>query len=218
MATDALRRNLGKALEAASNRGRGAWDRQIGSGFGSPEARQRIRQYPVSEQERLIAGHQARDRKIRESARRPSKTQRGIGNVLAGDEALDEVMPTALNTPSHSSNPARPRALRGGYDSKTGTVRVQFRDGAVYEYFDVPKRVWSNGLRRKSFGRFVNDTLDTYPYTRVDARTFQPIGMFSTNAPEHAGLFENPGGALPTDESEWTGYVAPRAGSGWFRR
>jgi hypothetical protein len=219
IATDALRRNLGKAFEAATGRGRGAWDKQIGGGFGSPGAERRIRQYPVSEQERIIAGHQARD-----TAKRKPAVRKAYGNVVAAEtpsalsEAVEELMPTALNTPSHSTNTRRPRALRGGYDSRSGTVRVQFRDGAVYEYFGVPKKVWSNGLRRNSFGRFVNDTLDTYPYTRVDPTTMTPIGMFSTNAPEFSGLFENPTGALPEDETPWAGYTAPRAGSGWFRR
>lgn len=216
MATDALRRNLGKAFDAATGRGRGAWDRQIGGGFGSPGAQQRIRQYPVSEQERIIAGHQARDRQRRKPA-----VARAIGNVLAdGEDALGEVMPTALNTPAHSTNVKRPRALRGGYDSRTGTVRVQFRDGAVYEYFDVPSKVWKNGLRRNSFGRFVNDTLDTFPYTRVDARTGVPIGMFSTNAPELAGYFENPGGKFQADEETgWAGTTEqPTGRPGWWRR
>lgn len=217
MATDALRRNLGKAFEAATHRGRGAWDRQIGGGFGSPGAQQRIRQYPVSEQERIISRAQERDR----TKRNPKgKVARAIGNVLAdGEDALEELMPVALNTPAHSTNVKRPRALRGGYDSRTGTVRVQFRDGAVYEYFDVPKKVWSNGLRRNSFGRFVNDTLDTYPYTRVDARTGVPVGMFSTNAPELAGYFENPGGRFQADEEVgWAGPTEQPSGRGWWRR
>lgn len=215
MATDAVRKNLGKALDAATGRGRGAWDRQVGGGFGSPGAAQRIRAYPVSEQERIIAGHQARDR-----TKRKPVVRRAIGNVLAdGEDALDELLPTALNTPAHSTNVRRPRALRGGYDSRTGTVRVQFRDGAVYEYFQVPKKVWSNGLRRNSFGRFVNDTLDTYPYTRVDASTGVPTGMFSTNAPELAGYFENPGGKFQAEqETGWAGRTEQPSSQGWWRR
>lgn len=214
MATDALRRNFGKALEAATNRGRGAWDRQVGGGFGTPGAQQRIRQYPVSEQERIIGRAHERD-----IAKRKPAVRRGIGNVAAsGPVALDEVLPVALNTATHSSNVNRPRALRGGYDSRTGTVRVQFRDGSVYAYYGVPKNVWRNALRAPSFGKYVNRVLDTYQYSRVDATTFTPTGFFSTNDPEYAGTFENPGGALPTDNAPWSGYQAPRAGSGWFKR
>lgn len=220
MATDALRRNLSKAIEAAGYRGRGAWDSQVGAGFGTPEAARRIRQYPVSEQERIVSQYQERD-----VQRRRKSTKQAIGNIAVdGEGALDELLPVALNTPSHSSNPSRPRALRGGYDSRSGTVRVQFRDGSMYEYYDVPRNVWKNALRSPSFGRSVNRVLDTYPYSRVSSSpgaggVFPATGMFSTDAPEMAGLFENPGGRPAQDqESGWTGYVAPRAGSGWFRR
>lgn len=216
MATDALRRNLGKALEAATGRGRGAWDKQIGAGFGTPGAQQRIRQYPVSEQERIVGRYQTRDRQRRKPA-----VRQAIGNVLAsGEDALDELLTVALNTPSHSINPARPRALRGGYDSRTGTVRIQFRDGAVYEYFDVPKNVWKNMLRSPSTGRYIDRVLDTFPYTRVDAATGVPIGMFSTNAPELAGYFENPGGKFQADEEVgWAGSTEqPTGRGGWWRR
>lgn len=213
MATDALRRNLTKAIEAAGNRGRGAWDRQIGSGFGQPGAQQRIRQFPVSEQQRIVGHYQARD-----AAKRRGKTTAALGAMFA-DGAMDQVMPTALDVPGHTINPPRPRCLRGGYDSKSGTVRLQFRDGAVYEYFDVPKNIWRNLLRGPSTGRYIDRVLDTYPYTRINTTTGEPTAFFSRDDVEFAGFEENPGGRLPQDDGiNWTGYTAPKAGSGWFRR
>lgn len=226
MATDAVRKHLDRAFESAANRGHGAWDRQIGAGFGQPGAQRRIRELPVSEQERVIARHQARD-----AANRKRRVTKAWGNVAVdGEAAFDELMPVALNTSQHSSNVNRPRALRGGYDSSADTVRIQFRDGPVYEYYDVPGTVWRALLRSKSTGRFINKVLDTYPYTRVDASTGSssgsatPIKMFSTGNPDFAGLFENPGGGIfggefhADPDDQWTGYTAPRAGTGWFRR
>lgn len=213
MATDALRRNLTKAIEKAAGRGQGAWDRQIGAGFGQPGSQRRIRQYPVSEQERIVAHYQSRD-----AARRRRRTTEALGAMFE-DGVLDEVMPTALNVPGHTINENRPRCLRGGYDSKSGTVRLQFRDGALYEYFDVPKNVWRNLLRGPSTGRYINRVLDTYPYTRISTTTGAARSFFSTDAVEFAGYDENPGGRLPVDDGiDWTGYTAPKAGSGWFRR
>lgn len=227
MATAALHNQLKRAQEAAGFRGRGAWDRQIGGGFGSPGAQRRIRELPVSEQERLVAQHQARDR-----ANRKPKVVRAWGNVAAdGLVALDDLLPVALNTSAHSSNVNRPRALRGGYDSKADTVRIQFRDGAVYEYYQVPGNVWRQLLRSRSTGKYIDRVLDTYPYTRVDPTTgaaqgsATPVGMFSTGNPAFAGLFENPGGRMfggatfhADQETEFSGYEQERPDEGWHTR
>jgi hypothetical protein len=44
-----------------------------------------------------------------------------------------------------------------GYDLRSGTLRVQFRDsGEVYAYFDVPPDVFAMLERAESKGRFVN--------------------------------------------------------------
>src|SRR5213592_473533 len=61
--------------------------------------------------------------------------------------------------PTPSINPPRPRTLAAGYDPKTQTLRVRFRDGVGYEYYNVPPRVWRNFKRVKSPGRAINRTL-----------------------------------------------------------
>lgn len=72
--------------------------------------------------------------------------------------------------PTPSSNPPRPRTVRAGYikerGESTGTLWVVFRDGTPWEYYDVPPRVWRNFRRVKSPGRFINRTLNNYPYGR----------------------------------------------------
>lgn len=69
-------------------------------------------------------------------------------------------------TPTPSINPPRPRTLGAGYSPDTQTLRVKFRDGAIYEYYDVPPNVWRNFQRVKSPGRAVNRVLNNYTYAR----------------------------------------------------
>jgi hypothetical protein len=70
--------------------------------------------------------------------------------------------------PTPSVNPPRPRTLAAGYDRRTETLRVRFRDGTPWEYYNVPPTVWRNFRRVKSPGRFINRTLNNFPYARGD--------------------------------------------------
>jgi hypothetical protein len=62
--------------------------------------------------------------------------------------------------PTKSSEPPRPRTLRAAWARRkgedTGTVIIQFREGAVYEYYDVPYNVWRNFRRVESPGKAMN--------------------------------------------------------------
>ncbi len=69
-------------------------------------------------------------------------------------------------TPTPSINPPRPRTQAAGYSRDTQTLRVKFRDGAVYEYYGVPQNVWRNFQRVKSPGRHINRVLNSYAYAR----------------------------------------------------
>lgn len=70
--------------------------------------------------------------------------------------------------PTPSINPPRPRTVAAGYDKETQTLRVRFRDGTPWEYYNVPPRVWGNFKRVKSPGRFIARTLDNYQDGRGD--------------------------------------------------
>lgn len=86
-----------------------------------------------------------------------------IEAAKAGDDSM--LLPYQ---PTPSINPPRPRTLAAGYDADTQTLRVRFRDGAGYEYYNVPPRVWRNFKRVKSPGRAINRTLNQYPYAEAD--------------------------------------------------
>lgn len=84
-----------------------------------------------------------------------------IMRARAGDDS--ELFPY---TPTPSINPPRPRTLAAGYSRDTQTLRIKFRPGAIYEYYDVPPNVWRNFQRVKSPGRAVNRVLNNYTYAR----------------------------------------------------
>lgn len=68
--------------------------------------------------------------------------------------------------PTPTINPGRPRTLAAGYDDRTQTLRIKFRDGEIYEYYNVPPSVWWRFQRAQSPGRFINSTINRYPYSR----------------------------------------------------
>lgn len=69
--------------------------------------------------------------------------------------------------PTKTSNPGRPRTLAAGYDGKTDTLTVVFREGAVYEYYGVTGVQWQRFKRSASPGKYINRVLPDKDYFRV---------------------------------------------------
>ena len=46
-----------------------------------------------------------------------------------------------------------------GYDASTMTLEVAFKNGTVYQYFDVPESVYQELLRAGSIGTFLNEQI-----------------------------------------------------------
>lgn len=80
--------------------------------------------------------------------------------ISGNDEPLLPYQPTP------TINPGRPRTLAAGYDERSQSLRIKFRDGAYYTYYNVPPSVWYKFQRAQSPGRFINSTLNSYPYSR----------------------------------------------------
>lgn len=58
-----------------------------------------------------------------------------------------------------------------GYDPDMRTLEVEFNNGSVYRYYDVPAGVYGRLMRAQSKGRFLNAHIrDRYRYTRVEER------------------------------------------------
>lgn len=51
-----------------------------------------------------------------------------------------------------------------GYDPQSGTLEVEFTSGDVYQYFDVPERLYDGLLRTASPGQFLNINIVKYGY------------------------------------------------------
>ena len=66
-------------------------------------------------------------------------------------------------TPVISSNVAS-----AGYDPNTMTVEVEFKNGSVYQYFDVPEAVYRDLMRASSVGTFLNQNIkNSYRYAQI---------------------------------------------------
>ncbi|MBI2718728.1 MAG: KTSC domain-containing protein [Rhizobiales bacterium] len=55
-----------------------------------------------------------------------------------------------------------------GYDDKTETLEVEFLNGSIYQYYNVPTNMYDNLMREGSKGRFLNTYIkNAYPYSRI---------------------------------------------------
>lgn len=78
---------------------------------------------------------------------------------------------------TRTDHPDRPRTVLAGYDGRSKTVRILFRNGehggtsdlqgAIYEYYGVPYNVWRMVKRNASTGRTINRVLNAYPYAEI---------------------------------------------------
>lgn len=68
--------------------------------------------------------------------------------------------------PTPTINPGRPRTLAAGYDERSQSLRIKFRDGEYYTYYNVPPSVWWQFQRAQSPGRYINSRLNSFPYSR----------------------------------------------------
>ena len=53
-----------------------------------------------------------------------------------------------------------------GYNEETGTLQVEFKNGSVYEYYEVPENVFVTFMNAESKGRFIRN-LYKYKYREV---------------------------------------------------
>lgn len=66
-------------------------------------------------------------------------------------------------TPVESSSLAS-----AGYDARTSILEVEFHNGTVYRYFEVPKRVFNALMNAPSKGSFFNFRIKgVYRYKKV---------------------------------------------------
>jgi hypothetical protein len=146
------------AREKARSRAGSAWDRtflgQRDYGPATPTPRR------TSVPPRGVFGDAEAER-IQVQQNTDYLTAQEIALALMGNDK-----PLLPYQPTPTINPGRPRTLAAGYDQNTMTMRVKFRDGEMYEYYQVPPSVWYQFQRAQSPGRFINSKLNSYPYNR----------------------------------------------------
>jgi len=55
-----------------------------------------------------------------------------------------------------------------GYDEATGALEIEFKNGGLYEYFDVPAEEYSALMLAPSKGTYFGDNIrDAYRFKRV---------------------------------------------------
>ncbi len=56
-----------------------------------------------------------------------------------------------------------------GHDAQSAVLELQFQNGAVYQYWLVPRRVYRDLLGARSKGGYFNQNIrGSYPYQRVE--------------------------------------------------
>lgn len=55
-----------------------------------------------------------------------------------------------------------------GYDEETKILRIAFRSGAVYDYRNVPRRVYDDLLTADSVGQYFHQNIrNDYAFTKI---------------------------------------------------
>lgn len=55
-----------------------------------------------------------------------------------------------------------------GYDEATETLEVEFLNGSIYQYYNVPISIYEQMMQVGSKGKFLNMYIkNAYPYSRV---------------------------------------------------
>lgn len=91
----------------------------------------------------------------------------GAGPMIEVD---GELIPdrTEYLSPPTSIEPDRPRAREAWYNPDTRQLRVVFRSGGTYVYYDVPTTTWRALKRNRSFGQTLDRlVVNQYAYEKV---------------------------------------------------
>ena len=55
-----------------------------------------------------------------------------------------------------------------GYDEATETLEIEFLNGSIYQYYNVPVHMYEQLMKEGSKGKFLNTYIkNAYPYSRV---------------------------------------------------
>lgn len=56
-----------------------------------------------------------------------------------------------------------------GYDLKLKILEIEFREGGIYQYFNVPEFIFNNLMRASSHGSYFNKYIkNNYRWTKIN--------------------------------------------------
>jgi hypothetical protein len=86
-----------------------------------------------------------------------------------GPQNEEDTSPAPLTlVPTSTTNPERPRTVAAGYDPEEEKLTVMFRDGSLYNYYEVTKTEWATFKANRSKGAVIYRMLDFKPRGYAD--------------------------------------------------
>lgn len=87
----------------------------------------------------------------------------------AGPANEEDTSPAPLTlVPTSTTNPKRPRTVAAGYDEEEEKLTVMFRDGTLYNYYEVDASEWAAFKANRSKGAVIYRMLDFKPRGYAD--------------------------------------------------
>lgn len=87
----------------------------------------------------------------------------------AGPQNEEDTSPAPLTlVPTSTTNPQRPRTVAAGYDEDEEKLTVMFRDGTLYNYYEVDASEWAAFKANRSKGAIIYRMLDFKPRGYAD--------------------------------------------------
>jgi hypothetical protein len=90
------------------------------------------------------------------------------------DEEQDTSPADLTLVPTSTTNPKRPRTVAAGYDEDEEKLTVMFRDGTLYNYYEVSKNEWQAFKANRSKGAVIYRMLDFKPRGYADDSSMSP--------------------------------------------
>jgi hypothetical protein len=87
----------------------------------------------------------------------------------SGPQNEEDTSPAPLTlVPTSTTNPQRPRTVAAGYDEEEEKLTVMFRDGTLYNYYEVDANEWAAFKANRSKGAIIYRMLDFKPRGYAD--------------------------------------------------
>ena len=94
---------------------------------------------------------------------------------MQGPQLGEDSSPADLTLiPTSTTNPDRPRTVAAGYDETEEKLTVMFRDGTLYNYYEVSKNEWLTFKSNRSKGVVIYSMLDFKPRGYADDSNLRP--------------------------------------------